>query len=252
MSHTAYTDAELLEGAVSLLREASHIPEDMHNCRVSEKGPGNYVTEADLQTEAFLKEGLAKLYPAAGFLAEESGAAGAGGPMWIIDPIDGTGNYLKGYPYSLTIALLREGTVCLGAVYCPRDGSLYTGLRSAGAWKQARSGRKTRLLLEGDIPGKRILLFGVPYDRSKTDRLFAALSSAYGEYDDVKRIGPASVDICRVAEGRAEAYMELDLQPWDVAAGGLILEEAGGRCERLGDMHLFGSSAALERLKTAL
>ena len=217
--------------------------------RVNRKGHGNFVSEADLEIEAYLLRKLHDLLPEAGFISEETDPNAREDYNWIIDPIDGTTNYLFGYPYALSVALKDEKTqeTVIGVIYAPASEELYYACRGTGSYRQERSGDIQKLQVRWqDEEG--VVIFGMPYNREKTGKILLLAEQYYKHASDLKRIGPASLDICRVASGRAKLYVELDLQIWDVAAGVLILNEAGGYCEKRGDVWLFwGRSRKDER-----
>lgn len=218
---------------------------------VMTKGKGNFATSADLAIEAELKGALSQLVPGSGFVAEESGETSGGEYSWIIDPIDGTGNYIAGLPYASSVALKSEATgkTIMGVVYDCVNGAVFFAADDAGAYVRKADGVEERIVC-AEPPEDRegIAIFGVPYDRSKADRVFAMAVRCYEISSDMKRIGPSSLDICLVASGHADLYFELDLSEWDIAAGALILEEAGGSFMRRGDLCAF-SSKSHEKLK---
>ena len=201
--------------------------------RVAYKGtPTNLVTEMDARAEALIVDGLLGAFPGDAILAEERGAqAGRSGRRWIIDPIDGTTHYAHGLPaYAVSIALEVGGRVQLGVVYDPSHDELYVAERGGGAFcNDTRLAVSTTAALDDSL-----LTTGFPYDirvnpdnNLKEYAVFATRSRA------VRRFGSAVIDLAWVACGRYDGFWELRLGPWDVAAGGLLVEEAGGRLTSL-------------------
>jgi len=187
--------------------------------------PGDLVTAADRESERFIVDRLRAAFPRATILGEEGGErAGRAEERWIIDPLDGTTNYAHGYPlYCVSIGYERDGEVVAGAVYAPALGELYAAERGAGATCNGKPLRvsaiasvRDSLLCTGFIPAR--------YERNGSN--FARLSK---RAQAVRRDGSAALDLCFVARGTFDAFWELDLSAWDVAAGALIVREAGGR-----------------------
>jgi len=219
---------EIARAAGDLLRRELHGPR-----RIVFKGsPTNLVTEMDARAEALIVDGLLAAFPGDAILAEERGAqAGRSGRRWIIDPIDGTTNYAHGLPaYAVSIALEVGGRVQLGVVYDPSHDELYVAERGGGAFcNDTRLAVSTTAALDDSL-----LTTGFPYDirvnpdnNLKEYAVFATRSRA------VRRFGSAVIDLAWVACGRYDGFWELRLGPWDVAAGGLLVEEAGGRLTSL-------------------
>lgn len=191
-------------------------------------GPQDLVTNYDRQVQENLERGLRQLRPGAGFLGEEGlrvPPAGHTGEFFIIDPIDGTMNFARDYRRScISVALADETGVRFGAVYDPYQDEYFCAERGRGA---LRNGRPLRV---SDRPLDRaIVMFGTaPYDRGAADRTFALARRFFDRGLDLRRSGSAALDLCAVAAGRAEVFYETMLSPWDYAAAGVILEEAGG------------------------
>jgi myo-inositol-1(or 4)-monophosphatase len=185
------------------------------------KGRGDYVTAADRAAEAAALEVLAAGAPEIGVLAEESSAdeaLGEGcGPLWAVDPIDGTTNFLRGFPVvGVSVGLLVDGLPAAGAVAAPFTGDLWSGARGLGA--HDRRGR--RLRVAGD--GSGVVATGFPFRRPENrDRYLRVFEAAFPEVEDLRRAGAASLDLAYSAQG---AFLSL----WDVAAGSLLVLEAGG------------------------
>jgi myo-inositol-1(or 4)-monophosphatase len=194
---------------------------------VEYKGAIDPVTALDHEAERLIYGILRKSYPAYGFLGEEDHQELQDGrPTWIVDPLDGTVNYARGYPFfSVSIALYREGEVALGVVFNPLHNELFTAVKGGGAWLnwQPVQVSSTREL------GRAFLASGFPYDvwtarRDNLEEWAYFTRRVFSPRCD----GCASLDLCYVARGTYDGYWELDLAPWDMAAGGLIVSEAGG------------------------
>lgn len=194
---------------------------------VAYKGEINLVTEMDRLSEKMVVDAILNVYPDHGILAEEeTNIENGSGFLWIIDPLDGTTNYAHGYPsFSVSIGLERSGDVVVGVVYDPMMDELFSAIRGQGAFLNG----KPIAVSKNDILIRSLLATGFPYDRavSKENNLnyFNALIMASQE---IRRSGSASLDLCAVAAGRLDGYWELKLHPRDVAAGSLIVQEAGG------------------------
>ena len=215
---------ELARAAGDLLRSELLGPR-----RIAYKGsPTNIVTEMDARAEALIVDRLLSAFPDDAILAEERGAqAGRSGRRWIIDPLDGTTNYAHGLPiYGVSIALEVGGRVQLGVVYDPSQRELFVAERGAGAFcNDARLSVSAATTLDASL-----LATGFPYDiRVKDDNNLREYAAFAVRTRGVRRLGSAVLYLAWVAAGRFDGYWELQLGPWDVAAGGLMVEEAGGR-----------------------
>jgi myo-inositol-1(or 4)-monophosphatase len=194
---------------------------------VEAKGHADVVTDADKASEAIIIGAIRERFPDHGILAEESGAAvGAGEYQWLIDPLDGTLNYLHGLPiYCVSLALLRHGEPYVGVIYDPSRGELFAAERGGGA---RLNGRLLRVSRTGRL-AEALLTTGFPYDRfSQPDNNIREHDHMLLKCQDIRRPGSAALDLCAVAAGRSDAHWELGLSPWDVAAGALLVLEAGG------------------------
>ena len=194
--------------------------------QVDYKGVINLVTEIDHQSEDFLLGEIQRLFPGHQIIAEESGIVpGQVSDQWYVDPLDGTVNYAHGIPiFCVSIAYAREGRAALGVIYDPLRDELFAAERGKGAW---RNGHRLHVSQPADLQHS-LLVTGFAYDAWSKPRnnleyygRFAKLSQG------VRRLGSAAIDMCYVAAGRFDGYWELYLEPWDLAAGGLIAEEAG-------------------------
>ena len=217
---------------------------------IEKKGHGNFVTSVDKAIEQELIEQLHDLIPKAGFIAEESGEDSKSELNWVIDPIDGTTNFIYGLPYAVSVALMtpETGGTLLGVVYSPKTAKLYYACHGQGSFA-IENGIKKRLSVGAFPDNEGIAIFGMPYNREKTEKIFNIAKKAYGFSSDLKRVGPSSLDICMVAEGKAKLYFELDLNVWDICAGMLILTEAGGNYRQEDDLFLFGADKVLDSYK---
>jgi len=198
--------------------------------RIQMKGDINLVTEADLASEALIIERIKSYYPRHSILAEESGEAvvigGDSTWKWIIDPLDGTTNYAHGYPcFCVTIALEHQGEIVIGVTYDPTRNELFSAERGRGASLNNRPIRVSRTEKLGDA----LLVTGFPYDIKQRPRFERNLVELLSNSRGVRRDGSAAIDLAYVACGRFDGFWEEGLNPWDVAAGWLIVEEAGGQ-----------------------
>ena len=209
------------------------------NYQIERKAHGNFVTTIDISMENNLKESLHAILPEAGFIVEEE-INEEKEFNWIIDPIDGTTNFIYGFPYTISVAFVQQKTndVLLGIVYNPKDDLIYYAAKNEGSYIFHQSMKKA--IKTATFPkDEGIAIIGMPYNRNKTKRIFQIAEKVYPYVSDLKRIGPSSLDICLVAEGKAKLYFELDLKPWDISAGQLILTEAGGQFLKIDDLYLF-------------
>jgi myo-inositol-1(or 4)-monophosphatase len=213
--------------------------------RIDKKGAIDLVTEIDLECERMCRAILAERFPDHEILAEEFGGAAPGQPAsryrWIFDPVDGTTNYAHGLPiYCASLGLEIDGRREVGAVYDPSRKELFTAERGEGAYLNGRrlSVSTTDSLLDA------LLVTGFPYDMHQQSGDLVELFGAFlGRARAVRRLGSAALDLCYVAAGRFDAFWEQQLKPWDVAAGALIVEEAGGRVTGM-DATPFDAAAA--------
>jgi myo-inositol-1(or 4)-monophosphatase len=195
---------------------------------VSEKGRNDFVSEVDRAAEQAVIAAIRKAYPAHGFLAEESGATAGDDYTWVIDPLDGTTNFLHGFPqFAVSVACRHRGRAEVGVVFDPLRSELFTAERGAGAQLEGRRIRVSqRAGLDGALVGT-----GFPYreNRRWLKSYMAMLEGVMQATAGVRRPGAASLDLAYVAAGRLDAFWEFGLSPWDTAAGNLLITEAGGR-----------------------
>ena len=212
---------------------------EVENLQVSAKGPGDFVTRADREAERIIKEELRGARPSYGWLGEETGEEAGEDPTrrWIVDPLDGTTNYARGLPgFSVSIAAARDGIVQCGVVYDPLLDLVFGAQRGQGAYC---NGERLHVSQTADV-GSSLVLLDWPRDPAPREAMADLLSRVVPVVDAVRSRGSAAFGMCAVAAGWADAYFQLTLQPWDVAAGWLIVEEAGGRVTDLA-----GASSAL-------
>ncbi len=205
----------------------------LESLRVVEKSPNEFVTQVDEAAEAAIIEVIRDHYPEHSILAEESGAAGEHEYQWIIDPLDGTTNYLHGFPvFSVSIAVARRGEIEHGVVYDPLRQEIFTASRGQGA---QLDGRRIRVSKRTSLKPS-LVATGFPYraNLKHLDRYMDMLRVVMLESAGVRRPGSAALDLCYVAAGRVDAFFELGLSKWDIAAGALMIREAGGR---ISDFH---------------
>src|SRR6201995_2020066 len=201
---------------------------EIENLQVSLKGPANFVSMADKRAEEMLYEDLAKARPGYGFIGEEGGnREGADkSHTFIVDPLAVTTNFLHGIPqFAISIALQREGTVIAGVIYNPANDELYTAERGKGAFLNDQRLR---------VAGRRklnecVVACGLPHiGRGDHEQSRREMTELQNKVAGLRRFGAASLDLAFVAAGRLDGYWERNLQPWDIAAGQIMVREAGG------------------------
>jgi myo-inositol-1(or 4)-monophosphatase len=201
---------------------------EVEQLQVSVKGPGNFVSAADHRSEEVLFRELSRARPGYGFLMEERGAVE--GPdkthRWIVDPLDGTTNFLHGIPlFCISIGLERDREMVAGIVYNPILDELYTAEKGQGAFMNSRRLRVAARKTLADA----VIVTGIPHrGRGDHDRFLLECKGLMAEVSGVRRTGSAAVDLAWVAAGRFDGCFEHNLAPWDLAAGMLLIREAGG------------------------
>lgn len=202
---------------------------EVENLQVSSKGPGDFVSKADREAERIIREELMGGRPSYGWLGEESGATPGEDPTrrWIVDPLDGTTNFLHGLPHwAISIALEHKGEIVSGVVYDPAKDEMFWAEKGAGAW--LNDSRRLR------VSGRRsmieaIFATGVPFAAKKTlPATLKDLANLMPQCAGVRRWGAAALDLAYVAAGRYDGFWERELNAWDIAAGVLLVKEAGG------------------------
>jgi myo-inositol-1(or 4)-monophosphatase len=248
------TEIVLRAGEIQLARREAGF-------RVSKKGEIDLVTEVDLECERMCRTVLAERFPEHDVLAEEMGGGTTGlrgsRYRWVFDPLDGTTNYAHGLPiYCASLGLEVEGRREVAAVYDPSRRELFTAERAQGAYL---NGRRLSVSTEGTLIDA-LLVTGFPYDvHEQTGDLVGLFGAYLSQARAVRRLGSAALDLCYVAAGRFDGFWEQHLKPWDVAAGALVLEEAGGQVTGMDGTpfdphaaHLVASNGALHEQMLAV
>ena len=238
--------------------EAAHLARGIHLYYLekgftqgTKSGPTDLVTQADRESEEAIKELLLSRFPEAGFLGEEGGSEGSRDVRFIVDPLDGTVNYAHGFPfYGVSLALEAEGVIQAGVVMDTARGETFYALRGEGAYLD---GRPIRVTERAELLGS-LLATGFPYDVAKDPENLTYFTRALKRGLLVRRPGAAALDLAYVAAGRLEGFWEVKLNPWDVAAGWLLVEEAGGRVTdlegkpyRLGHRYIVASNGRVHQ-----
>src|SRR6195952_1592716 len=201
---------------------------EIENLQVSLKGPANFVSLADKRAEEMLYEDLSKAGPGYGFLGEEGGSREGADKShsWIVDPLDGTTNFLHGIPhFAISIGLQREGVMIAGLIYNPANDELYTAERGKGAFLNDQRLR---------VAGRRrldecVIACGLPHiGRGDHNLSRLEMTAIQDKVAGLRRFGAASLDMAFIASGRLDGYWERNLSPWDMAAGQILIREAGG------------------------
>jgi len=223
----------MLNTAIKAARKAGTVIQrgarDLDRLTVTSKGPKDFVSEVDRGAEAAIVETLLEAYPDHGILAEEGTVnSKVKNPdnIWIIDPLDGTTNFLHGLPqYCVSIALQHKGIVTQGVVYDPNRNDLFTATRGAGAYlndRRLRVSRRTRM-------DESLVATGFPFrDGSMVEAYLDMMRDMIHKTAGIRRAGAAALDLAHVAAGWYEGFWEVGLNPWDMAAGSLLVTEAGG------------------------
>ena len=220
---TVMTNAAL-KAARRLVRDFGEVEQ----LQVSQKGPADFVSNADLKAEKTLAYELGNARPDFGFLLEEQGAIDGKdrNNRWIVDPLDGTTNFLHGIPhFAISIAHQKEGSIVAAVVYDPIKDEMFWAERNRGAWM---NNRRLRVSSRGDM-SQSIMATGIPhFGRGNKEEFLDIADTLMPQVAGIRRMGAASLDLAYVAAGRYEAYWELGLKAWDIAAGMLLVTEAGG------------------------
>ncbi len=233
---------------------------EIEQLQVSRKSLGDFVSTADIKAEKTIIQELQKARPGYGFIIEESGeiAGEDADNTWIIDPLDGTSNFLHGIPqFAISIALLRKGEIIAGVVYNPVLDELYWSEKGSGSFLNQR-----RLRVSGrQHIDEALIACGTPYGkRGSTEKFIAGFRKLVGVVSGMRRFGCVALDMCFVAAGRLEGCFETNLKSWDIAAGALIIKEAGGYvCDFDGEQDFLekgnviaGNEAIFPELKKAI
>jgi myo-inositol-1(or 4)-monophosphatase len=222
-----------LKAARGLIRDFGEVEQ----LQVSVKGVGEFVSTADLRAERTLKAELRKARPGYTMLLEEGGLDEGSDPRhrWIIDPLDGTTNFLHGIPhFAISIALERDGEIIAGVIYEPIRDEMYWAERGAGAYV---NDRRLRVSARRQL-GEAVIGTGMPFgDRADDKAYLTTLAAVMGATSGVRRMGSAALDLAYVAAGRYDGFWEFGLAPWDIAAGILLVREAGGYVSDIAGTH---------------
>jgi len=205
-----------------IIRSLQHV----EHLEITTKGRNDFVTDVDRVAEQEIINTIHKAYPEHAILAEESGQHGDNDTVWIIDPLDGTTNFLHGFPhYCISIAIMVRGKIEHAVIYDPLREELFSASRGAGAQLNDRRLRVTKAKeLTNTLIGT-----GFPFKHPQhTDAYLETFNSVFSQVADVRRAGSAALDLAYVAAGRLDGYWEIGLEKWDLAAGVLLIEEAGG------------------------
>lgn len=219
---------------INIATEAAHRAGDMalryrsrlDSIPVERKARHDYVSDVDRACEQVIREYILRHHRDHAILGEESGLIGSSDHVWIVDPIDGTSNYLRGIPhFAISIALEIKGRLEAGVIYDPVRSELFTAARGQGAFL---NDQRIRVSGRSEL-GSAVIGTAFPFrQRRLMDSYQAMFNSVFAKVEDIRRAGTASLDLAYVAAGRLDAYWELNLKPWDIAAGALLVQEAGG------------------------
>ncbi len=205
-----------------IVRSLQHV----EHLEVTTKSRNDFVSDVDRLAEQEIINMIRKAYPDHAILAEESGESGDNDTVWIIDPLDGTTNFLHGFPhYCVSIAVMVKGKIEHGVVYDPLRDELFSATRGAGT---KLNDRRLRVAKRKELAGA-VLATGFPFkNHQDLEPYLGMFSSLFMQVADVRRTGSAALDLAYVAAGRLDGYWEIGLEKWDLAAGVLLIEEAGG------------------------
>ena len=222
----------MLTIATQAARQASRIilrfMDQMDKVEITEKNHNDFVTQIDKMSEECIITLIRKAYPDHSILSEEIGYQKGSNDTycWVIDPLDGTRNFMHGFPqFAISIAIMKNNVTELGLVYDPIRQELFTATRGQGAYVNNRRMRisQTQKLSQA------LIGTGFPFrNKDHTKNYFAALEKVFSQCGDIRRAGSAALDLAYVASGRLDAFWESNLQNWDIAAGALMIKEAGG------------------------
>ncbi len=213
----------------NLVREAGNLMKiSLYESQIHVKGLADFVTDKDMEVEQFVYEGLHAKYPEVGFLGEESNVAAEENDkmQWILDPIDGTTNYIYGYNMSaISLALKCEDEIVFGIVYNPFTNELFQAVKGQGAYL---NGKKVQVSSKKCLQESLVAFGTSPYEKERAAKVFELVRKVYEQSLDIRRTGSAALDLAFLACGRQDAFFEYNLKAWDIAAGCLLIQEAGG------------------------
>jgi len=209
-----------------IMRSMNHIDQ----LQIEKKGRSDFVTQVDRGAEAEIIKIIRRAYPQHAILGEETGADGDSDTVWIIDPLDGTTNFLHGIPhFAVSIGIQVRGKLEHGVIYAPSTQDLYTATRGSGA---VLNNRKIRVSNAKDMESA-LFGTGVPINPDLLDTYLPTMRAIAGNSAGIRRAGSAALDLAYVACGRLDGYWEIGLKPWDIAAGLVLVREAGGIVDEL-------------------
>lgn len=218
-----------LQEIIALVKETKAFVENRERAgHIKSKGRADYVTQVDTDIQSFLSRELRRRFPDIQFLGEEEGLHKiSGDTYWILDPIDGTTNLIHDYQHSMvSLALCEKGEITMGVVYDPFREDVYYAQKGMGSFL---NGNPIHVSEVEDLSETIISVGTSPYDREQADKNFQQIRRVFDKVQDIRRTGTAAMDLAYVACGRTGGFFELLLNPWDYAAGKLLVEEAGGQ-----------------------
>ena len=218
---------ERRDAAMEAAKKSGEMLLKRHELHIDRKAVNDYVTDMDRASERLIIEHLSRLYPQDGFYGEETGVSQRRDGMWLIDPIDGTTNFIRGIPnYTISIAYMRGGELQLGVVYAPALGEMFTAVLGGGA---ELNGRPIHVS-QTDTMDQTLVSMSFIHRVPEVSRVvLPQLLSLLPQLNDMRRLGSAAFDLCCVASGRVDVFVEPMLHLYDIAAGVLIVREAGGK-----------------------
>ena len=222
---------KLFQKAIEYVREVGKnlIKKDLP-LEISYKGKTDFVTQMDIYVQKQLEEFLKDIAPDFQLLAEEKDNKDIDtkGNLWILDPIDGTTNFIHGFCHSgISLAMAEQGEVIGGIVYLPYTDELFIAFKGKGAYC---NGKQIHVSKSEKLEDSLLSIGTNPQERDRADKAFSVMRYFYDQCHDIRRVGAASVELCYVAAGRLDGYLEHGLKTWDYAAGAIIVKEAGGLC----------------------
>lgn len=216
---------EVVKKAAAFIRERH---ENRNELVIEEKGRQNFVTEVDLMAEQILVSGLAEVLPEAGFIAEEGTSSRRGETFnWVIDPVDGTTNFIHGvFPFAISVGLSQEDEVVAGIIYEFGLNEYFYSWKGGGAWLNGKAIQVSKVASVGQA----LIATGFPYTNfTYLEEFMQSMEYFMKHSNGLRRLGSAATDIAYVACGRYDGFYEYGLHPWDIAAGILLVKEAGGQ-----------------------
>ena len=219
----------MINKIIEIVKEASKLM--TADITIEQKGnDSNYVTSADVNVQHYLEEHLLNLIPGSTFLGEEGEQVIESEYIWVVDPIDGTSNFIRGLGASaISVGLVKNGKPHLGVIYEPYKGEMYWAERGKGAYLNG----KPIHVSDRDFKHATMCSAASLYDKDLAEPCFNIIQKVYYQSDDFRRFGAAAIELAYLAAGRVELYFEIRLFPWDMAAGIVLIEEAGGYIEVL-------------------